>query len=91
MTYAQEQREAVESALRARAGDGYVHVYGVKLYGPEEPGEFHCTEAAPFDGSQQGPVVFHGELRVLSWSGSGWDHFCFACGLHPLPSSSRSA
>jgi hypothetical protein len=91
VTFAEQQREAVECALRARDGRGYVHVYGAKLYGPLEPGEFQCTSAHPFDGSQRGPVVFHSELRLLGWGGCGWDHFCFGCGLHPMPAGSRSA
>ena len=92
MTFiAQRQREAVEHALLVRGRHGYVHVYGQKLYGPAEPGEFHCTPAEPFNGTQTGPVVFHTELRVLGWSGTGFDCFCFGCGLSPQPAGSRSS
>ena len=77
---AMSQRAAIAAAIQFRAHDeepGMIHVYGPKLYGPPEPGEYHCTEAAPFAEGQPGPVVFHGACRAVGWTGG---HVCLNCG-----------
>jgi hypothetical protein len=70
------QREAVATAVLHLDGDGFVHVYGAKLYGAPSPGEYHCAAAQPFTG-QRAVVVFHADVRPIGWTG---DHYCAACG-----------